>query len=91
MYRVGKPYYVGIVAFKDEDQEDIDVLCLVENEDKIQEVFEDAGNRFHEKYNTSLISKEDRRRKYVSKDKSVQIEVFFVERMLAGRSNEIQA
>lgn len=91
MYKVGKPYFVGIVSYKDEDQEDIDVLCLVENEEKINELFDDVENRFHERFNTSLVDKEERRRKYASKDKKIQIEVFFVERMLTGRRNEIQA
>ena len=91
MYKVGKPYYVGIVAFKENNQEDIDVLCLVDNEEKIEEVFNDAGVRFHERFNTSLVSKSDMRRTYATKDKNIEIEVFFVERMLMGRRNEIQA
>ena len=90
MYTVGKPYYVGIVTFKENNQEDVDVLCLVDNESKIQEVFDNATDRFREKYQTSLVLKEDRRRKYLSKDKKIEIDVFFVERILAGRRNEIQ-
>ena len=91
MYKVGKPYFVGIVAFKEEDQEDIDVLCLVDKEEKISELFADVEDRFHERFNVSLINKEERRRKYATKDKKIEIEVFFVERMLTGRRNEIQA
>lgn len=90
MYKVGKPYYVGIVTFKENNQEDIDVLCLVDNEEKIQEVFDNASNRFSEKYHTSLVLKEERRRKYLSRDKKIEIDIFFVERILAGRRNEIQ-
>lgn len=90
MYKVGKPYYVGIITFKEDGQEDIDVLCLVDNEEKIDEVFHNVDDRFAQKYKTSVSLKEDRRRKYVSKDKNIEIEVFFVERMLTGRRNEIQ-
>lgn len=91
MYKVGKPYYVGIVAFKENDQEDIDVLCLVDDEDKIEEMLDTAGTRFHERFNTSLVMKEDMRRKFATKDKKIEIEVFFVERMLMGRRNEVYA
>lgn len=91
MYKVGKPYYVGIVAFTENNQENIDVLCLVDNEEKIEEMFNNAGTRFHEKYNTSLVDKEERRRRYATKDNKIKIEVFFVERMLVGKNNEIQA
>ena len=91
MYKVGKPYFVGIVAFKEEDQEDIDVLCLVDNEDKIEELFDETESRLHERFNTSLVNKEEMRRKYATKDKKIEIEVFFVERMLAGNKHEIRA
>ena len=90
MYKVGKPYYVGIVSYKENNQEDIDVLCLVDNEEKIEEMFNDASNKFRERFNASLISKDNMRRKFASKDKNIEIEVFFVERMLMGRRNGIQ-
>ena len=90
MYMVGQPYYVGIVAFKEDNQQDIDVLCLVNDEKKIEEVLDNASARFSEKYHASLVSKDDRRRKYVSKDKKIEIDVFFVERILAGKRNEIK-
>lgn len=90
MYKVGKPYYVGIITYKEDDQEDVDVLCLVDSEEKMEEVFQNTGHRINEKYNASVSLNEERHKKYVSKDKNVEIEVFFVERMLTGRRNEIQ-